>query len=100
MASIERVVCVWNGGVGLPGVSVFYGNPAVPGLKTDLEAFFDTVADSFPAGVSVTVPANGDMIEDSTGALSGTWSSGSPTTYTGFNSNDWAAGVGVAIRRH
>lgn len=86
------------GGTGLPGVSVFYGDPAVPGLKTDLEAFYDAVADFFPSGVSATIPANGDLIEDSTGALAGTWSSGSPSTYTGFNVNDYAAGVGVAVQ--
>lgn len=95
---MERIVVQLAGGTGLPGVSVFYGDPAVPGLKTDLEAFYDAVADLFPNGVSAVVPSNGDLIEDSNGSLAGTWSSGTPQTYTGFNTNVYAAGVGVAVQ--
>lgn len=95
---MERIVVELTGGTGLPGVNVFYGDPAVPGLKTDLEAFYDDVADFFPNGITASIPSNGDLIEDSTGALAGTWSSGSPVQHTGFLVQKYAAGVGVRIQ--
>ena len=97
MASIERVVCVWTGATALPGASVFYGSPGVPTLASDLYTFFDAIKAILPSSVSITIPSAGDMIEDSDGALSGTWSSSGTGTVVGTNAASYAAGVGARI---
>jgi hypothetical protein len=46
--------------------------------------------------VTWSVPAQGDLIEDSTGDIVGTWNDGTAGTFTGSGSTaSWAAGVGA-----
>ncbi len=97
MASILRVPVVWTGATGLPGVSVFHGALTTPGVVTDLVTFFSAIPTKIPTAITVDVPESGDMIDDATGTLSGSWtdSSGGPVDMTG--TGEYAAGVGVAI---
>lgn len=74
MASLYKVSCVWEGLTGLPGVSTFYMS-AIPSISI-FKAFFDSMTTSFPPGIKVTTKATGNIIEDSTGALTGQWSGG------------------------
>lgn len=75
MADMERIVVAWSGVAGLPGVSVFYGDLA-GSANADVKTFFTAIAGVFPLGLSWTIPGSGDLIEDTTGALSGTWVNG------------------------
>lgn len=97
MGDIQRIVIDWTGLTGLPGVSVFYGEPAST-ANADLKTFFTAIQSLLPAGLSWTVPAGGDMIEDSNGALSGTWSNpagGGTVAASGAAAH--AAGVGAYV---
>lgn len=97
MAIIQRVVCEWSGGAGLPGYSIFHGVGTSVDVVTDLVTFFTAIADRIPFGVSVKVPSSGDSIEAATGVLAGSWSGASGATVAGAGGATWAAGVGALV---
>lgn len=72
MTSLYRVRATWTGFAGAPGVSTFYG--LVEGaLPPRLPAFFTSIVGYLPADVDVQVENTGDIIEDTTGVLTGAW---------------------------
>lgn len=62
-----------------------------------IQAAFQARSVLFPAGTTITVPASGDTINDTTGALIGGWSVASTNTATMDGSPAAAAGVGACI---
>lgn len=74
MVNLYKVNSVWTGVTGLPGVSTFYtlSVPTISRYKT----FFDAIAAAFPPGIKVTTQATGNIIESTTGTLTGQWSGG------------------------
>lgn len=98
MADIMRIPVVWTGGTGLPGVNMFFGETVVPSAVADILAFFDDIKSLMPSSVTVQVPSSGDLIDDVTGELSGTWSNSEGGSVTGTSGVSYAAGVGVAIQ--
>lgn len=99
MAALARVRCVWSGAtlVG-PGLSTFYFAGAHSGFTADLSDFFQAIDNYFPIGTTVTVPSSGDLIEDSTGELTGTWSDPATGPGTGGGAGAFTQGVGVRVR--
>lgn len=72
MTALRRVRSVWSGFAGAPGVTTMYfldTNTCVPDLRTMWQALQAEI----PGGVSIQVENVGDIIEDTTGALLGTW---------------------------
>ena len=97
MADLERIPVVWSGTSGLPGVSVFYGELA-GSANADLKAFFTAIASVFPAPLTWSVPGNGDLIDETTGLLSGTWiNSGGGGVVAASSTGVHAAGVGAYV---
>ena len=96
MANIERLICTWRGGLGLPGYSTFYAVPGA-GHQADYAAFLSGLAAGLPSGVTIEVPNTGDVIDDATGTLVGTWSGGTTTVVTGGAAGGYAAGIGVCV---
>lgn len=99
MALLNRVVLVWNGPqvVG-GGVTVLHyngdaGTPPIAAIATALTAQSKLI----PSGVTVQVPGNGDVIEDSTGTLVDVWAAAGGATIAGNGSAQCAAGVGANI---
>lgn len=97
MTAMERVEVIWSGAVGLPGVSVFYGDTTVPSLNSDLFTFFDSIKALVPSGVQISIPNSGDLIEDSDGSLAGSWSSSGGGVVTATGSGGYPASVGMAV---
>lgn len=94
MANLQRIVCVWTGTSGLPGVSVFYG-AAGGTANADIKAFFTSIKDILANPTSVAIPESGDLIDEVTGTLTGGWTNPSGAgTVTSAGSNIYAAGVG------
>ena len=96
---LNRVVVSWAG-PGVVGLAVnvlhFAGDVGGP----DSGAIFDAyagLASSLPSGVTVTVPNSGDIIEDTTGELTGVWSSTGGNVVTGTAPGPRAAGVGFCV---
>lgn len=99
MAQIARCRVAWSGDIVTgPGLSTFYWDSAgLAGYPAAVSTFFGAVKALFPAGVSWSIPSDGDVLEDTTGELVGTWSitGGSVVSSTGAGS--FARGVGARV---
>lgn len=96
MATLERHLVVWNGLVGLPGVSVMYGTPG-GSLHSELTTFFTALVSAFPIPMTWQIPNNGDTIDDASGTLNGTWSDGTTQNIAATGSSPHAAGCGAYV---
>lgn len=99
MANIWRLRAEWSGsGVVGPGVTSIYTTPAAVGQADDLETFFNAIKANIPSSVTITIPSNGDILEDTTGELIGTWSEpGTGGVVVGTFAGDFARGVGAKV---
>lgn len=96
MTQLRRIPVVWTGLTGLPGVSVFYsdfGDDPTGALGT----FFTAIKSLFPSPLSWSIPAAGDVIEDTTGALTGEWALGTSATVTANGDSSYQAGGGAYV---
>lgn len=100
MTQIARLQVAWSGAtVTGPGLSTFYASTSGTGFSAAVHTFFDTSPLLFPAGTTITVPSGGDLIEDTTGALAGTWNEpGGGGVTVGTETGSWSAGVGMQVR--
>ena len=81
MTAILRMRCEWGGsGVTGPGLTTFYFDQAGSGFPADVRTFFEAIKANIPSNTTITVPNGGDIIEDTTGVLSGSWSEPSGVT--------------------
>jgi len=99
MTALARIRVAWTGGAVVgPAVSTFYALGDQPaGLQTATGVYFDAIKAAFPTTVTFTVPNQGELIEDSTGELLDTWTSGSVSTSTGGSSQGFSQGVGIRV---
>jgi hypothetical protein len=97
MSVLRRIPVTWQTGAGGAGVSFFYSIQA-DDVTTALGTFFNAIKGPFPNVVSWNVPAAGDTIESTTGALVGSWSGGTSASITGGTSGTYAAGTGAYVR--
>lgn len=100
MTTLHRVVCEWAGSaVKGRAVTVLYfsasDNPAPP--TAGIRAAFDVLKPSMPNGLTIQLPSAGDIIDDTTGNLAGTWSVAVAETTTMTGGTNAAAGVGACI---
>lgn len=80
------------------GVNTFYSSGVASGLSTAIANFYTGIQSLFPPSVTIAIPSTGDVLESSTGVITGTWTSGTLTTLTGTASNvNYAAGVGARV---
>jgi len=87
MANIQRFRVTWAGLTGLPGVSTFYVADGATAMAP-IRAYFDALKAFVASGVVWSFPSGGDILEETTGALTGAWAA---TPAANVN----ATGVGV-----
>lgn len=92
-----RLVVRMDGWPGAPGFMTFYSQNAVNTMRPAVIAFLNAVKINFPSVVTFTVPTEGDIINDATGELAGTWTGGSSFTTTGGTAGAFAAPAGACI---
>lgn len=66
-------------------------------LPTGAAAFFDAVKAWIPSGTTITIPNGGDLIDEATGTLIGTWGTSGATTVNTSAAGAFAGGVGGRI---
>lgn len=100
MANLARVRTVWSGSsVTGGGVSTFYFEEAGSGWIASLNTFWSAVAPFVPAGVTFQTQFTGDLIDVSTGEISGSWTDGaSSSSVPGTGNAAYAAGTGVRVK--
>ena len=76
MTNMARFDVTWTGGsvVG-PGLSTFWLDPSTLGVGADIRDFFVSCAPYIATGVSWSFPSSGDLVDDGTGDITGTWTS-------------------------
>lgn len=100
MANIARLRASWTGSqvVG-PSISSFYFDAAASGFPAAVFDLFDDLKAQIPTGVQITVPNTGDILSDTTGALTGTWTEagGGVVSGTASGSATFVLGTGYRI---
>lgn len=97
MADLNRVRVAWQGWPGSPGVSTFYlgGTPTQAQIDA-IRAYFNAIVGSLPSGLTINVPASGDVIDDVSGLITNAWAVGTvPTTVTGTGTGNYAGNAGA-----
>lgn len=97
MTDIDRAVVEWTGFPGAPGISVFYATPG-GGVAFAIGTMFELLKNFIPLNVTITVPASGDTIDDATGEIVGTWTTGAESVTHCSASGTYAAAGGGLIR--
>lgn len=87
-------------GAGVVGASVmtFYHRAGGSGLPAAINTMLTTLVGLFPDDLTFQIPNTGDLLESTTGALSGTWASGAPSTVTGTQTVSFQIGGGVRTK--
>lgn len=81
-----------------PGLTTFYfANGSPTNAPSVVANFFTMIKSEVPQGVTWTVPDGGDLIEESSGQLTGTWTGDSGGLVTSNGVGSYAQGVGARI---
>jgi hypothetical protein len=95
--SIQRIRVVWGGIATGPGVSTFYAEagavPDLPKLRTAL----DNLKTAIAPGVTLQIQNQGDTLDETTGALTGSWSTTASAVITSTATGTFAAPVGGCV---
>lgn len=96
MAPINRMRTAWTGVAGLPGVTTMYC------LDTDayieeLSTFWNNIKGHIPNAITLTIEPAGDIIEESTGVLTGAWTHDALDGTVGTSSEDFNETTGLVV---
>lgn len=80
-----------------PSVSTFYFDSSATGFPASVNTFFNAVKGNIPDDVSVSIANTGDLIDSSSGALTGVWTDTGGTTIAGTNAGGYLLGSGARI---
>lgn len=99
MANLCRVRTEWTGtGVVGGGLSTFYVDEADTGFVAAIGTFWDAIKALIPAGTTLTTHDSGDLVDVSTGALSGSWSDGTTSVVNATAAGVYPGGVGARVK--
>jgi len=99
MTNIARVRCLWSGFPGGPGVSTHYLAVSYPaGSIAAIRTFYNALAALLPNTLNIQVPGSGDLIDDATGDIIGSWTDTTPAVVAGTSASGYAAPVGALVR--
>lgn len=71
-------------------------DPAVPPVAA-IKTAYQSLTNILPTNVTITVPGTGDTIDDTTGELTGVWSTAGGGSFVGAGTAVSAAGVGACV---
>jgi hypothetical protein len=95
--TMYRTRVSWTGFPGAPGVSTFYEQTAIT-LPAKLRTFYEAVKAYLPSNVTLSYASSGDLIDETTGGLTGDWSvTPTPANTVGTLGQVYAAPVGVVV---
>lgn len=97
--TMYRINASWQNWPGAPGITTFFQDPAVAQPNpAAIRTFFAAIASLLPTGLTVSVASSGDLIEETTGTLAGTWSSTPvPAVVTGTGTGAYAGNAGAVV---
>lgn len=80
-----------------PATSTFYFDSAGSGFVSALGAFYDNIKGQLANGLIIDIANSGELIDDSTGDLAGTWTDGTAQQVTGSGLNSFVVGTGGVV---
>ena len=97
--ALQRLRCEWTGtGVEGPGLSTFFAEAdGTVAISVGATGLFNAVKSWIPSGTTIYVPNGGDVIDEMTGTLTGTWGTSGGTTITATGGGAFAGGVGARV---
>lgn len=82
-----------------PGLWTFYALDSSPGFPAAVRTMLATWSSSMPSGITIQVPNGGDVIDPTTGTLTGAWTDGTvPAPIATSGTGTYARGVGAQVR--
>lgn len=96
MGTLYRKNITWQGLPTGNGLSTFYTTVA-SGDDAFLRTFYNSLGPYLPIGISIVFPPFGDIVDDTSGIVSGTWTSAPPTTVVASGSTNYAARAGACV---
>lgn len=96
MGILYRIRTSLTGFVGGPGVATMY-SLTQPGAVSSYHTFWAAVATIMPSAVKINIEPGGDIIEETDGALSGSWVGAATTEVVGGDSGRYAGGTGALV---
>lgn len=98
MTAINRLRVLWGGtNIAGPGVTTFYFTGSMVGKPAALVTLFTAHAGMLPPGGTLTIPGQGDVLEDSTGVLTGGWTASGGGVVNSSGTGNWLAGAGAVV---
>lgn len=95
MANILKVVSLWTGFIGAPGyTTLYFASPSPPPLAA-VRAWFQGMSGVLPTVVTIQVQGVGDVVDDGTGVITGSWSAPAPAAVVGAVGGVYAAPSGL-----
>ena len=96
---LNRLVVTWQGPqvVGAAVNVIHFAGDAGAVPVAAVKSAYANIASSLPTGVTLTIPNTGDIIDDTTGTLTGVWTGSGGGTVTGTSPAQAAAGVGACV---
>lgn len=96
MAALERVRVGWSGFPGGPGVSTFYFINAATAM-VPLKTLCDQMRSKLPSTVTLIIEPAGDVIESTTGQITGGWTATAQAASVGSVAGPYAGPAGFAM---
>lgn len=98
MPDVYRMRVAWNGDAVVgPGLTTFFFLEVGGGQPAAVTTFFTSIKSYFPSGVQWAIPNSGDAIDEATGVLTGTWSTGTAGSVAGSSAGSFTQGVGARV---
>lgn len=96
MTSLERVRVGWSGFAGGPGVTTFYFLSAATAMAP-LKTLCDQMRSKLPSNVTLMIEPTGDIIESTTGQITGSWNAAPQLPSIGNVGGAYAGPAGFAM---
>lgn len=80
------------------GVSTFYFAESGSGFVAAVGTFWEACKLRFPSGILINTAHTGDLIDEATGQLSGSWLDGTPQVTLTTGPSVYAQGVGARVK--
>lgn len=96
MTDLYRVRSTWTGFPGAPGVTTMYTLDMATFLSA-VHTFWSAIADKLPSNVRVNVLNYGDVISDTTGELTDSWTADSLEPVAGTDGENYLAPAGACV---
>jgi len=94
--AMNRVRVLWQNFPGAPGYSNLYVGTGIVD-QTDIRAFFAAMTTFLPSGLTIQVPSTGDVVDESTGAITGAWTGAANTLITCTGSGAYPGPAGACV---